>query len=192
MLLATSTPVFSIDKTPYLAYRKKADSRRRLSGHLLPSTMPSEASNSSKTSSPTETPRVDWQFLNFTHPSEAKTSQHRKKVRSHVTKQQHQREQALTAARRTQSYPPETESEDPPPQRAHTATTPSNRPNLSELSSGQSIIKMEEPSSPSPSPSPTSYSPRHRVDLNDIYPEEWHPYVDRILVCQRLPMVQFL
>ena len=137
----------------------------------------------SKTSSPTETPRVDWQFLNFTHPSEAKTSQHRKKVRSHVTKQQHQREQALTVARRAQSYPPETESEDPPPQRAHAATIPSNRPTLPKLSSPQPTIK-EEPSSPSPSPSPTSYSPQHRIDLNDIHPEEFHPYVDRILVCQ--------
>lgn len=129
---------------------------------------------------------MDWQFLNFTHPSEAKTSQHRKKVRSHVTKQQHQREQALTAARRTQSYLPETESEDPPPQRAHAATTPSNRPTLSELSrdSAQSTVRSPEPSSPSPSPSPTAQSPQHRIDLNEIYPEEWHPYVDRILVRQ--------
>jgi len=134
---------------------------------------------------------VDWQFLNFTHPSEAKTSQHRKKVRSHVTKQQHQREQALTLARRTQSYPPETESEDPPPQRAHAATIPSNRPTLSELSkdAAQSTVLSPDPSSPSTSPSPTAYSPQHHVDLNEIYPEEWHPYVDRILVRQK-PITQ--
>lgn len=139
----------------------------------------------SKASSPVETPKVDWQFLNFTHPSEAKTSQHRKKVRSHVTKQQHQREQALTAARRTNSYHPDTEMEDPPPQRAHAATTPSNRPQLSELQGDRpqqlSLESPEVSKSPSPSPSPTGYSP-HAVDLNDLYPEAWHPYVPRILV----------
>jgi hypothetical protein len=142
----------------------------------------------SKASSPIETAKVDWQFLNFTHPSEAKTSQHRKKVRSHVTKQQHQREQALTAARRTQSYQAETESEDLPTREARAATTPSNRPNLSELTGDhtRSSVRSPESKSPSASPSPTSYSPQHRIDLNDIYPKEWHPYVERILVRQML------
>lgn len=139
----------------------------------------------SKASSPTEASKVDWQFLNFTHPSEAKTSQHRKKVRSHVTKQQHQRELALTAARRSNSYHTGTDKEEPPPQRAHAATTPSNRPNLSELHEGHSQSRRGSPrasKSPSPSPSPTAHSPQHQVVLNDIYPEAWHPYVARILV----------
>ena len=137
-----------------------------------------------------ETTKVAWQFLNFTHPSEAKTSQHRKKVRSHVTKQQHQREQAITAAKRSQSYSQGMESEDqPPPQRTHASTAPSNRPN-SAKPRGDSVTPLVKPEptvkieslSPSASPSPTTQSPPHPVDLNDLYPEEWHPYVPRILV----------
>jgi len=136
-----------------------------------------------------ETTKVAWQFLNFTHPSEAKTSQHRKKVRSHVTKQQHQREQAITAAKRSQSYSHGMESESQlPPQRTHASTTPSNRPHLAELGdhvapfvNTESLVKTES-LSPSASPSPTTQSPPHPVDLSDIYPEEWHPYVPRILV----------
>jgi hypothetical protein len=144
----------------------------------------SDFSSGSKASSPVETTKVAWQFLNFTHPSEAKTSQHRKKVRSHVTKQQHQREQAITAAKRSQSYSQGMESEDlPPPQRTHASTFPSSRPNHTTppVKTESPFVKTESPS-PSASPSPTTQSPPHPVDLNDLYPEEWHPYVPRILV----------
>lgn len=48
-------------------------------------------------------PQIDFQFLNFSHPSEAKTGKTRKAVRSHVTKQQHQRENAAAAARRAKA-----------------------------------------------------------------------------------------
>lgn len=142
----------------------------------------------SKASSPVETPKVSWEFLNFSHPNQQRQIEHRKKVRSHVTKQQHQREQALTAARRTNSYQPTTDTEELPPQRAHASTTPSNRPNLAEISAGrqQPMLDQTNAKSPSPSPSPTTNSPEIRADLNDLYPEEWHPYVPRILVSSTL------
>lgn len=75
-----------------------------------------------------------------------------------------------------------------PPQRTHASTTPSNRPYLAEFRDHAApFVKTEplvkqEPLSPSASPSPTTQSPPHPVDLSDIYPEEWHPYVPRILV----------
>lgn len=42
----------------------------------------------------------DFEFLNFSHPSEAKAVEARRTVRSHVTRQQHQRENMNTAAAR--------------------------------------------------------------------------------------------
>lgn len=147
----------------------------------------------SKASSPVETPRVDFQFLNFSHPSEAKTSQHRKQVRSHVTKQQHQREHALNAARRAQSYQAEEAVDKSPIQRSHAATFPSEQPASTELPGGSG----SKPGSPkslsqasSPGASPTASSPQSGVDLTSLYPEQWQPYVPRIMVSVGYGMIE--
>jgi len=139
----------------------------------------------SKASSPVETPRVDFQFLNFSHPSEAKTSQHRKQVRSHVTKQQHQREHALNAARRAASFQAGDVSDRSPVQRSHAATFPSEQQTSTEISGGSG----SKPGSPnslsqasSPGASPTANSPQSGVDPVSLYPEQWQPYVPRIMV----------
>lgn len=140
----------------------------------------------SKASSPIETPRVDFQFLNFSHPSEAKTSQHRKQVRSHVTKQQHQREQALSAARRAQSFQAEESFDRSPVQQSHAATSPSEQPASAELPGGsgskpgspKSLSQASSPGTPSTANSPSQSS----VDPISLYPEQWQPYVPRILV----------
>nr|OQO16877.1 hypothetical protein B0A51_16680 [Rachicladosporium sp. CCFEE 5018] len=134
---------------------------------------------------PVETPtNISFQFLNFNHPDDAKSSQHRKKVRSHVTKQQHQREQALTAARRAKSYQEERPSDDMPQQRAHASTFPSQAPSTSEQSSSERpapSTSTASSQSPSPVTSPAAYSPAITIDPLDVYPPEWHSYIPRIL-----------
>ena len=143
----------------------------------------------SKASSPTEQKsQIDFQFLNFSHPSDAKASRARRTVRSHVTRQQHQREHAAAAARRAKSFPqPEVEQEElPAPRATHAATFPSNRPTL-ELPTrpGPAGPAASSSDASSQSPSPTG-SPMHpferRIDPSDVYPEEWHPYLPRIMV----------
>lgn len=122
----------------------------------------------SKASSPAETPRsqIDFQFLNFSHPSDAKDSRARRAVRSHVTKQQHQREHALQAARANQSV---------------TTAGPAT------LRSGPmaTMSPAGSPDSASQSPSPTAsptYAPERRLDFTELYPEAWHPYIPPIMV----------
>jgi hypothetical protein len=142
----------------------------------------------SKASSPQEPPRnsIDFQFLNFSHPSDAKASRARKTVRSHVTRQQHQREHAAQAARRAQSYPEAaSETDQPVPLRHHAQTFPSQRPTTLELPASNAAgapttSSPEASSSPSPQASPTSAE--HTVDVSELYPTEWVPYIRPILV----------
>ena len=148
----------------------------------------SNTSLGSKASSPTEQQKsqIDFQFLNFSHPSDAKGSRARRTVRSHVTKQQHQKEHAAAAARRAKSYPQSDsppEQEDLPPQRTHAATFPSARPTLSLPERPVASNSSEEMTSPSPSP--TGSSPRgseQLLDFRDVYPSDWHPYIPKIMV----------
>lgn len=144
----------------------------------------------SKASSPTEQKsQIDFQFLNFSHPSDAKASRARRTVRSHVTRQQHQREHAAAAARRAKSFPqPEAEPEDlPAPRATHAATFPSNRPTLELPTRTGPVASSSDASSQSPSPT-GSGSPmpsfERRIDPSDVYPEEWHPFLPRIVVSQ--------
>lgn len=142
----------------------------------------------SKTSSPTEPQsktQIDFQFLNFSHPSDAKASGTRKAVRSHVTRQQHQREHAAAAARRAKTFPAaDTEPDDAAVQVV--ASSPLERPVGLEIPvRAVGTASSTEGSSPSPTPS-GSASPMYRsesqIDLSDIYPDEWHPYLPRIMV----------
>lgn len=149
---------------------------------------PIDETPGSKTSSPTEPQnkaQIDFQFLNFSHPSEAKASGTRKAVRSHVTRQQHQREHAAAAARRAKTFPQaDAEVEEAAVQPV--ATSPFERPVRLELPGrGVGTASSTEGSSPSPTPS-GSASPMYRsetqIDPSDIYPDEWHPYLPRIMV----------
>jgi len=138
----------------------------------------------SKASSPTEQKnQTDYQFLNFSHPSEAKDSRARKTARSHVTKQQHQREHAAAAARRAKSFPQPEDQGDPemaPISRGHAATFPSNRPTLKSPASSRQVTGSPEAASQSPS---TSNSPtEQRSDYLHHYPRQWHPYLDIVIV----------
>jgi hypothetical protein len=139
----------------------------------------------SKASSPTDPPKsqIDFHFLNFSHPQDAKASNARKAVRSHVTKQQHQREQKLQQERRAKSFQgtaSESSELSAAPRRAHAETFPMERPTTLELPTSVSA----GPSSPevsSAASSPTQ-APETQVDLSSLYPEQWLPYVQPILV----------
>nr|POE63191.1 hypothetical protein CFP56_04094 [Quercus suber] len=142
---------------------------------------------SSKASSPAETPparsQIDFQFLNFSHPSDAKASRARRTVRSHVTKQQHQREHAAQAARRIGVSGTSSDHLAAPPGILHARTFPPDPARA--LPVPQPLVLPSrgspESSSGSPTPSPT-YAPTRRIDPADVYPESWHPYIPRTIV----------
>ena len=141
----------------------------------------------SKASSPTEQKsQIDFQFLNFSHPSEAKASRARRTVRSHVTRQQHQREHAAAAARRAKSVPqPDVELEQGPSQIVHAATFPPNRPTLELPTRPGAPRAASDASSQSPSPTGSPMrSAESRIDPYEVYPQEWHPYLQTIMVHQ--------
>ena len=136
------------------------------------------------------TTQIDFQFLNFTHPSDAKASRARRTVRSHVTRRQHAQETKLQAARKAQSYHGNPiEPEQPPPMlRQHAATLPSQTPPALDLSSNtrKTTVRTSSPegssaSSPSPTTS-TGFSPEQRIDLSEVYDKAWHPYISHIMV----------
>ncbi|QIW99993.1 hypothetical protein AMS68_005511 [Peltaster fructicola] len=131
-------------------------------------------------------PQIDFQFLNFSHPSEAKTGKTRKAVRSHVTRQQHQRENAAAAARRAKE--PQAIAQDTPerplPLRPSLAerSTPSVEAvpqlNTTAESPGTSSAASMSPMSPATSPMRALHN---QIDPTEVYPQEWHPYIGRIL-----------
>ena len=135
--------------------------------------------------------QIDFQFLNFSHPSEAKASRARRTVRSHVTRQQHQREHAAAAARRARSFPQPSDqhTDESALEPGHANTFPPPRPTSYDVAGGSSSTLTSSPEvSPSPSPMPSPpYMPEGRVDPADIYPEQWQPYITPILVCIQKP-----
>ena len=150
------------------------------------SDLASSASGSKASSPDTTKSQIDFQFLNFSHPSDAKASRARRTVRSHVTRQQHAREQQS----RAQSY--HGRASEPagltPPFRRHAETIPSEQPTSTEHpgSSNATLSLVSSPEDSSPSPSPTvspTYPPESRVDPADVYPDAWLPHIPRVMVC---------
>lgn len=146
------------------------------------------AGRGSQAVSPSDQARnqIDFQFLNFTHPSEAREAGARRKVRSHVTKQQHQREQQAAVNRRSRSYQQAspTEQEQALPQRSQAPAFPAAERSTSlPLSYASETPSASADPSSSSSPSPVA-SPTwpNQLDLVDVYPEEWLPYLGQIIV----------
>ncbi|USW57573.1 Putative fungal transcription factor [Septoria linicola] len=111
---------------------------------------------------------IDFRFLNFSHPQEAKNAQTRRNVRSHVTTKQHEkhRQRVAEQARQTQQ-----DSRQP---------SPTSSVHISRTSSGNSPAQsLSEPETSSPeassSPSsPTGTTGPTRINPLQIYPEAWH------------------
>ncbi|KAK5132275.1 hypothetical protein LTR08_009263 [Meristemomyces frigidus] len=144
-------------------------------------------SNSPGSSEPVNS-QIDFQFLNFSHPSDAKASRARRTVRSHVTRRQHAQETKLQAARKAQSYhgTPAEPEQPPPALRRHAVTLPSEKPPTLDLSSNSKVAasRTSSPEGSSSSPSPTAstgFNPQQCIDPSMIYDEEWRPDIPHIM-----------
>ncbi|KAI4747786.1 hypothetical protein E4T50_01881 [Aureobasidium sp. EXF-12298] len=120
---------------------------------------------------------MSFQFVNLTDPSDTKDQKVRRAIRSHVTKQQHQKAEQLAAARRSNSDPQllGTSSAQISQGRAHAASYPLSRP----TTSGQ-----QSPVSPASSSDVSSFSstPQYpMIDVSQVYPAQWLPYLNQIL-----------
>lgn len=154
---------------------------------------PDSAKGASKTTASPDTPlsqQVDFEFLNFSHPSEAKASRARRTVRSHVTKHQHQKEQfAAAAARRSKSLPqgnePNSGRKTPRLRTYHTTATSTPEETFSERYSPQRPTSQSDPSSSvasidSPLQSPMR-PPSTQLDPYEIYPPQWHASIRPVI-----------
>ena len=171
--------------------KTKSRSPKATRGHQ--STSRSKLTTTSKSVSPpaedgAEKPsgRVNFEFLNFSHPSDAKASGARRTVRSHVTRQQHQKEQqAAAAARRSKSVPKTAEASSdwrPPPLVTH-LSFPSTDASY-EQTSFQRLESEAAWSATSASASPIHspmVTPPARVHPFDLYPPEWHESIPDVI-----------
>jgi hypothetical protein len=139
-----------------------------------------DMSNNAPASSTVDTPKMEFPFFNISHPLEARNSQHRKRVRSHVTKRQYRRKNLFATARRIQGSQRIAEIEESSPQRLHAAKTSSHQTMLSKLSvdSVESKHECSDVSKlASSSPSWREYSRSGRLSSFHVYPREWHAYM---------------
>lgn len=133
------------------------------------------ASSGSKSSTTGDS--IDFRFLNFSHPQDAKNAQTRRNVRSHVTTEQHkkQRQRAAEHARRTQQGPSEQLA-------SPILTSPQDRAS----SAGSPVLSETETSSPeASSPGNSSPTPVTRINPTELYPREWHEYLRPVMVRRR-------
>ena len=135
----------------------------------------SNASSGNKSStSPGDS--IDFRFLNFSHPQDARNAQTRRNVRSHVTTEQHkkQRQRAAEQARRAQQG-----SSDPLP--SPTLSVPFDRtPSSGSPGHSETETSSPEASSPaSPAGSPTAVT---RINPTEVYPEDWHASLRPVMV----------
>ncbi|KAG9641271.1 hypothetical protein KCU98_g9036, partial [Aureobasidium melanogenum] len=132
--------------------------------------------NSSPVSPGSFEPPMSFQFVNLTDPSDTKDQKVRRAIRSHVTKQQHQKAE-LAAARRSNSDPQllGTSSAQISQGRAHAASYPMSRPTSSDQ---QSPVSPTSSSDVSSFPSTPQYP---MIDVSQVYPAQWLPYLNQIL-----------
>ncbi|KAG9670338.1 hypothetical protein KCU99_g8612, partial [Aureobasidium melanogenum] len=133
--------------------------------------------NSSPVSPGSSDPPMSFQFVNLTDPSDTKDQKVRRAIRSHVTKQQHQKAEQLAAARRSNSDPQllGTSSAQISQGRAHAASYPMSRPTSSD---------QQSPVSPTSGSDMSSFSstPQYpMIDVSQVYPAQWLPYLNQIL-----------
>ncbi|WPH03806.1 Hypothetical protein R9X50_00668900 [Acrodontium crateriforme] len=149
--------------------------------------VPSPASDRSETESSkapsltdTAKPQIDFQFLNFSHPSDAKRSKTRRAVRSHVTRQQHQKEHAAALARRAKKVQTPASTERSKSTASLAADAECLTLNTSTGAGPSNSYFASETSSTSPSP---SGSPKleQRINPAELYPDAWHSYIPQVM-----------
>lgn len=122
---------------------------------------------------------MSFQFVNLTDPSDTKDQKVRRAIRSHVTKQQHQKAEQLAAARRSNSDPQllGTSSTQIQQGRAHAASFPLSRPATSDQQNSVSPASSSDVGI-----SASSSTAQHpMIDVSQIYPAHWLPYLNQIL-----------
>ncbi|CAK3845515.1 Hypothetical predicted protein [Lecanosticta acicola] len=165
-----------------MASQPNVDLSRSQAGGSGPASSASSRSEGATSKPSTPVDSIDFRFLNFSHPKDAKNATTRRNVRSHVTGVQHarQRQAAAEQAKRTQSS-----SSGVPPTPILAGPSPSysasyaGSPALSE----NDTSSPEEPSGASPATSSVSppASPLPRLNPLEVYPEEWHPYLRPVI-----------
>ncbi|EME39605.1 hypothetical protein DOTSEDRAFT_66568 [Dothistroma septosporum NZE10] len=134
----------------------------------------SNVSSGNKSGTPVES--IDFRFLNFTNPKDAKDASTRRSVRSHVTSKQHEKQRKRAAAEQARR---DQVASSPDGFVSPTLQVPDSRRTSYVESSGPSETSSPEDSSPAPSAS--SPPPLTRINPLDMYPEEWHPYLRPIM-----------
>ena len=124
--------------------------------------------------------QLGFEFLNFTHPSDAKASLARRTVRSHVTRQQHQKEHAAAAARKANNV-----SQLLPPLGNRAMLTPNDcTANVwLEQNTGEPYEQLY-PCNDAEDARPCAHtsSALQRDNPFDRYPHDWHPWLLFLLV----------
>jgi hypothetical protein len=130
---------------------------------------------------------VDWEFPTLSHPLDAATSQHRRKVRSHATKRH--RERILGNVANQHPSPRQafhtTRNEHGDHGSAHetklgacVAASPSRHISSPQLSKDgycdPNLGDSEDPHSPIQCVHFRTHNYHNRVDLTSIYPESWY------------------
>lgn len=123
--------------------------------------MPDESDSVSGSKSSSQEHNIDFRFLNFTNPSDAKNAQTRKSVRSHVTTGQHKAARKAAAEHALRSHQT---SARPSPSRSPT--------------SGRSENDASSPEATSPTTPPALA----RLGPRELYPEGWQSSISPVMV----------
>lgn len=120
---------------------------------------------------------IDFRFLNFSHPQDAKNAQTRRNVRSHVTTKQHekQRQRVAEQARQTQ------QGLQPSSSTSSSSVSRKNSGDSTAPSHSETETSSPEASSPS---SPTASGLLTRLNPLEVYPEAWHSSLRPVMVCR--------
>jgi hypothetical protein len=134
-----------------------------------------------KKSLPADSPAVEFQFFNYSHPSDANTYAYRKKARSYITKRQHQRKRDFATKKIAQSHRVGATVCESSPQRVHVVTMVSNHQTLSKLAIMQEDSRHDGVEKFEPA---MHMSDNHSLSYTDsvkLDPRDWPVYISRIM-----------
>lgn len=204
MLISNSRPAIAQTTSRTMANQRNAELSRAYSGGSGPASPVSSRSENGSTFYPSTLNRygsrsdmdedanihsgsksgsavesIDFRFLNFTNPKDAKDASTRRSVRSHVTSKQHEKQRKRAAAEQARR---DQQASSPDGLASPAIPVPDSRRTSYVESSGPSETSSPEDSSPAHSAS--SPPPPTRLSPLEVYPEEWHPYLRPIMVCK--------
>lgn len=117
---------------------------------------------------------IDFRFLNFSHPQEAKNAQTRRNVRSHVTTKQHERQRQRVAEQARVRQPGDQQVPSPS----------TSGPGAQRTSTSSPAVSETDTSSPETSSPVSPTAPPVRINPLELYPQWWHPSLRPVVVRQ--------